>query len=135
MGGQGASSQRRRPVGSAQYMTTSLVACAVGFLSHIDNAFTATVLLRHLGHWLFISNAASESLDPCMPQRQLEVGRLTVARMAASELGAAAVIVTRAFAGTPEAQSLRNIRCIPMTPNCILLLGTSIAIVRFQHAS
>ena len=43
-------------------------------------------------------------------QRQLDVGRLTVARMAPSELGAAAVVVTRAFAGTPEAQSLRDIR-------------------------
>jgi hypothetical protein len=46
----------------------------------------------------------------CVVQRQLDIGRLTVARMAPSELGAAAVIVTRAFAGTPEAQSLMDIR-------------------------
>jgi hypothetical protein len=50
--------------------------------------------------------------QPCVTlvQRQLDVGRLTIARMAPSELGAAAVVVTRAFAGTPEAQSLRDIR-------------------------
>jgi len=34
--------------------------------------------------------------------------------MAPGELGAAAVIVTRAFAGTPEAQSLRDIRYRPL---------------------
>ena len=41
----------------------------------------------------------------------LGVGTLSIGRMAPEELAAAAVVVTRAFAGTPEAHSLKDIRC------------------------
>lgn len=56
-------------------------------------------------------------------QRQLVIGRLTIGRMAAGELGAAAVVVTRAFAGTPEAQSLRDIRWALDVMNATLLVA------------